>query len=187
MNKFDLIEEPMEGLKVLKLKPITDERGYFQRLLCINEFKELGLTKEIVNINHSKTKDIGTIRGMHFQYPPESEVKIVKCIKGSIFDVVVDIRKNSPTFLQYYAIELNDSNNNMLYVPEGFAHGFQTLREDSEIIYFVTNYYSAKLESGLNPFDKKLNIKWPLTCTNISNKDTNCATIDNDFNGIENV
>jgi len=145
------------------------------------------LKKNIVNVNHSKTEVVGTIRGMHFQYQPASEVKIVKCIKGSIFDVVVDIRNNSPTFLKYYGVELSDSNSKMLYIPEGFAHGFQSLSENTEIIYFVTNFYSTELESSLNPFDKKIDIKWPLKCSNISDKDKSAKMIDNEFVGIENV
>lgn len=184
MNKFEFLEEPMLGLKLFKSKPNIDERGFFQRLFCKNNFKEMGLEKEIVNINHSFTNEAGTIRGMHFQYSPSTEIKIVKCIKGSIYDVVVDIRKNSPTFLKHYSIELTDENNLMLYIPEGFAHGFQSLKINSEIIYFVTNYYNNELESGLNPFDSKLNINWPLNCKFISQKDKNSQLIDENFIGI---
>lgn len=184
MDKFNIIDEPIPGVKLIKTKPIKDDRGFFERVLCVKEFEKIGLNKKIVNINHSKTKDIGTIRGMHFQYQPATEIKIVKCITGSIYDVIVDIRENSPTFLQHFGVELNDKNNLILYIPEGFAHGFQTLEEDSEIIYFVTNYYSKELESGLNPFDEKLNIKWPIKCTNISDKDKKTKMLDEFFIGL---
>lgn len=185
MNKFNIIEEPMNDLKLLKTIPMIDERGYFERMLCTDEFKEIGLTKPIVNINHSLTKEKGTIRGMHYQCKPKTETKIIKCIKGSILDVVIDIRENSPTFLHNYTIELNHSNDLMLYIPEGFAHGFQSLEDNTEIIYFVTNSYSQELESGLNPFDNKLSIKWPLECSFISNKDKLSPFIDNNFSGIK--
>jgi dTDP-4-dehydrorhamnose 3,5-epimerase len=185
MNKFNIINETLNGLKLVETKPIKDERGFFQRLLCNDDFKEIGLEKSIVNINHSKTLGKGSIRGLHFQYQPASEVKIVKCIKGSIYDVAIDIREDSPTFLHYYGTELSETNNRMLYIPEGFAHGFQTLTDDAEIIYFVTNYYSSELESGLNPFDNKINIKWPLKCKNISKKDKNAKMVDNNFSGVD--
>ena len=184
MNRFETINTPINGLVALQTKPLTDERGYFQRLFCANDFKEIGLNREIVNINHSYTKTAGSIRGMHFQYQPSSEIKIVKCVKGAILDVAIDIRHNSPTFLKHFSIELTEENNTMLYIPEGFAHGFQTLRDDCEIIYFVTNYYSKELESGLNPFDELIDIKWPLECSDISQKDANATKIDSTFAGV---
>lgn len=185
MHKFNVIDEIFNGVKLIETKPICDDRGYFQRLFCSNELKEIGLSKNIVNINHSLTKQTGSIRGLHYQTQPFSEIKIVKCIKGSIYDVAVDIRKNSPTFLKYFATELTEKNNRMLYIPEGFAHGFQSLANDTEIIYFVTNYYSKEHESGLNPFDSNINIKWALECTNISEKDKNQKFINTNFIGID--
>jgi len=184
MDRFNIIEEPFEGLKILKLKPINDDRGFFQRLFCSEDFKELGLEKNIVNINHSLTKKKGMIRGLHFQHFPAKEIKIIKCIKGEILDVVVDIRKNSPTFLKSYSVELKEDNDLMIYVPEGFAHGFQSLKDNSEIIYFVTSSYSMKLESGLNPFDPRLGITWPLKCSYISEKDKKHPFLETDFIGI---
>jgi dTDP-4-dehydrorhamnose 3,5-epimerase len=184
MNKFNVIDEVINGVKVLETKPITDERGYFQRLFCIEELQEVGLNKNIVNVNHSLTKKAGSIRGLHYQLQPFSEIKIIKCIKGSILDVVVDIRKNSPTFLKYFSIKLTNFNNRMLYIPEGFAHGFQSLEDNSEIIYFVTNYYSKEHDMVLNPFDKAININWPLNCTCISEKDNNALFINESFVGL---
>jgi dTDP-4-dehydrorhamnose 3,5-epimerase len=173
----------LNGVILLESKPIADERGYFERLFCLREFQALGLDKEIINVNHSKTELKGTIRGMHFQKSPASEVKILKCVRGSIFDVVIDIRRDSPTYLKHFSVELNEKNNLMLYVPEGFAHGFQSLSKDTEIIYFVTNYYSNELESNLNPFDPSIGIDWPLECSNISDKDKNANFIGNHFIG----
>ncbi len=185
MNKFKIITEVLNGIKLIETKPVNDDRGFFQRLVCFDEFKEIGLNKNIVNINNSFTKNAGAIRGLHYQIQPFSETKIVKCIKGSIYDVAVDIRKNSPTFLKYFATELTEKNNRMLFIPEGFAHGFQSLTNDTEIIYFVTNYYSKKHDSGLNPFDTRINITWALECTDISEKDRNAKFIDNNFIGID--
>ena len=185
MDKFKIIRDALNGVKVIELMPMTDDRGFFERLLCVNEFKELGLERDIVNINHSKTSLAGTIRGMHYQNQPSAEIKIVKCIRGAIHDVVVDIRQNSPTFLKYFSIDLTSDNNLLLYIPEGFAHGFQALEDDSEIIYFVTSHYSKELEATLNPFDCSINIKWPVDCTKISNKDKESLILTSSFEGIE--
>lgn len=184
MQRFQATDGPIEGIKILKTKPLSDDRGFFQRIFCDNEFKEIGLDKRIVNVNHSFTKKTGCIRGLHFQYQPCSETKIIKCIKGAIWDVVVDVRRDSPTFLQHCSIELSEGNSTMLYIPDGFAHGFQALEDNSEIIYFVTNYYSKELEMSLNPFDKKIAIKWPLECVDISDKDANAKMIDDLFVGV---
>lgn len=184
MTKFTLINEPMKGLKVIKINSFKDERGSFSRYLCINEFKEFGLKKPIVNVNHSNTSTAGTIRGLHFQYSPAAETKIIKCIKGSIFDTVVDIRKESSTYLQSFSITLSENDDILFYVPEGFAHGFQSLEDNTSIIYFVTDFYSADKESGLNPFDPRLKINWPLTCAFISEKDKTHKLIDTSFEGI---
>ena len=185
MDKFKVIRDVLNGVKVIELIPMTDDRGYFERLLCVNEFKEIGLERDIVNINHSKTSYTGTIRGMHYQNQPSTEIKIVKCIRGEIHDVVVDIRKDSPTFLKHFSIDLTADNNLLLYIPEGFAHGFQALKDDSEIIYFVTSHYSRELEATINPFDCLINIKWPVDCTNISNKDQESPMLTSTFEGIE--
>jgi len=184
MKRFEFLEEPLRGLKLIKSMPIHDPRGHFQRLYCMKDFEDVGLQDSIVNVNYSKTNRPGTIRGLHFQRYPSNEVKIVKCIKGAIYDVAVDIREGSPTFLKYYGVELNEKNEYMLFIPKGFAHGFQALEENSEIIYFVTEYYSSELESGLNPFDKIIDINWPLACECISEKDQNAQMLDPSFRGI---
>ncbi|MDR2754396.1 MAG: dTDP-4-dehydrorhamnose 3,5-epimerase [Planctomycetaceae bacterium] len=164
-------ELKLQGTYKIDLEPHGDERGWFARLFCANELKEIGLTKPIVNINLSYTQQKGTIRGLHFQYPPDCEIKIVKCIRGVIWDCMVDIRKDSPTFLQWDAIELSSANNKMIYIPEGFAHGFQTLTEDTELLYFVTAFYSPKNEDGLRFDDAQLHIDWQLKATVVSERD----------------
>jgi dTDP-4-dehydrorhamnose 3,5-epimerase len=174
----------LQGAYRIDLEPQGDERGRFARLFCADELKEIGHTKPIVNINYSYTKDKGTIRGLHFQYPPDCEIKIVKCIRGAIWDCIVDIRKDSPTFLKWEAVELTAENNRMIYVPEGFAHGFQTLTNDVELIYFHTAFYVQKREGGLRFDDPILNIDWSLPPQNVSDRDKNLELVTINFKGI---
>ncbi|HBK6304468.1 TPA: dTDP-4-dehydrorhamnose 3,5-epimerase [Campylobacter jejuni] len=156
MSRFNFMKACIEGVYIIEPKPICDERGYFERYFCANDFEEIGMKKPIIQINHSKTIGKGSIRGMHYQIPPFCETKIVRCLKGSILDVAIDIRKNSPTFLQYFSIELNEVNNKYLYIPEGFAHGFQVLSDEAEILYLVTQKFNSSADRGINPFDKAI-------------------------------
>jgi len=172
------------GLYIIELEPFQDERGEFYRVLCKNELKEIGHKKEIVQINFSNTIKEGAIRGMHFQYPPKSEIKIVKCLKGSIFDIAIDLRKKSPTFLQWHGEILSSKNLKMMYIPEGFAHGFQALEDNAEVIYFVSEFYSPEFEGGVKYNDPRINIKWPLKITMISQKDKILKLLDSTFEGI---
>ena len=177
-------ETKLKDLYIIKLEPFQDNRGFFSRVFCKNELKEIGLNKEIVQINQSLTKTKGTIRGMHFQYPPRTEVKIIKCVRGLIFDVAVDIRKNSPSFLQWHSEILSNENFKMLYIPEGFAHGFQALENNSEIIYFNSEFYSPECEGGIRYNDPKIKINWPMEPSEISKKDYNFKLIDESFKPI---
>jgi len=177
-------ETKLKGLYIIELEPFQDNRGFFSRVFCKNELNEIGLSKEIVQINQSLTKIKGTIRGMHVQYPPRTEIKIVKCVSGLIFDVAVDIRKNSPTFLHWHSEILSNENFKMFYIPEGFAHGFQALENNSEIIYFNTAFYSSECEGGIRYNDPKIKIKWPLEPAEISEKDANFKLIDKSFKPI---
>jgi dTDP-4-dehydrorhamnose 3,5-epimerase len=181
MKFFEL---KLGGAYWIELEPCGDERGWFTRLFCANELREIGFTKQIVNINHSYTQQKGTIRGLHFQYPPDCEIKIAKCLHGAVWDCVVDIRRGSPTFLQWEAVELTSQNNRMIYIPEGFAHGFQTLTNDVEIVYFVTNFYAPQNEDGLRYNDPVLSIDFPLEATIISDKDRQHPLIADHFEGI---
>ncbi len=178
------IETDIKDLFIIEPEPFEDGRGKFYRIFCLNELKEISHTKKIVQANQSLSKQKGTIRGMHFQYPPKAEIKIVKCINGSVFDVTIDLRKKSPTFLQWYGVILSAENMKIMYIPEGFAHGFQTLENNSEFLYFHTEFYSPEYEAGIRYNDPAINIKWPLEITNISKRDREHELINENFKGI---
>ena len=177
-------EPNLKGSFVNDLTPFQDERGWFARTFCKDEFAKIGHSKEWVQMNHSFTKQQGTIRGMHYQLPPFSEIKMVRCIAGAVFDVIVDIRKDSPTFLQWFGIELSATNKKMIYIPEGFAHGFQSLSDNVELIYHHSEMYQPGVEGALKYDDPKLNINWKLEVTNISERDKQHNFLTEDFIGI---
>ena len=177
-------ETILKGNYIVHGRLNADSRGHFSRVFCKNEFKEIGHQKEWVQLNHSYTVKKGVVRGMHFQFPPYQEVKMIKCIRGSVFDVAVDIRKGSPTFLQWAGVVLSADNNKMMYIPEGFAHGFQTLSEDSELLYFHSEFYTSGAEGGLRYNDELLKINWPLPVTEVSERDSNHPLLGNSFTGI---
>lgn len=181
--KFNKTE--INDIYVIEPEPFIDHRGKFYRVYCENELKQIGHRKKIVNINASITKEKGSIRGMHFQYPPKTEIKIVKCISGSIFDVAIDLRENSLTYLKWFGEILSDENMKMMYVPEGFAHGFQSLQDNVEIIYFVTEFYSPESEGGVRYNDPTVGVKWPIEITDISEKDKKQPLIDENFKTIK--
>jgi len=172
MKRFKFQNSSLDGLFVSERYHIGDNRGFLSRLWCKDAYKEIGWNIDnIVQINHTYTAKKGTIRGMHFQKKPFEEKKIVSCIRGSIFDVAIDLRKNSSTYLSWYGLELSSDNKLMLNIPEGFAHGFQTLEDNVELIYFHSCEYNQEYESGVSPFDKKIGIEWPLPVSVISEKD----------------
>jgi len=177
-------ETSLEGAYTIELNPFSDERGMFMRTYCRNEFKSMGSDKEFVQFNHSITNKAGTIRGMHYQLPPFSEIKLIRCVRGSAFDVIIDIRKDSPTFLHYFAVEINDQNMLSVFIPEGFAHGFQTLQDDTHLIYHHTAFYTPGSEAGIRYNDPLVNIKWPLPVSVITDKDQNHTLLTNSFKGI---
>jgi len=172
-----------QDLYVIENTPFTDDRGFFSRIYCKKEFAQI-CTKEIVQINQSVNLEKGTIRGMHYQASPFMENKMIKCIQGSVFDVVVDIRKKSPTFLKWFGVTLSRENNKLIYIPEGFAHGFQTLEDKTELLYLHTEYYSPQHERGIHFNDPVIKINWPVGLTNYSVKDFNFPFISNEFIGI---
>lgn len=184
MARFDFIQTPLNGLLVVQRKAIEDYRGFLSRFYCTDEFQEAGINKPIAQINHTLTRSKGAIRGLHFQNPPHAEAKLVSCLQGEIFDVAVDLRRGSPTFLQWHGVILSAQNRRSLLIPEGFAHGFQTLTEDCELIYLHTAYYHPEAEGALNVTDPRLSIVWPLTTTDISERDRNHKLIKQDFQGI---
>jgi len=177
-------ETSVKGSYVIDLEPIGDDRGWFVRTYCKNEFGKIAHTKEWVQLNHSFTKKQGTIRGMHYQIPPFSEIKLVRCIAGAVYDVIVDLRKGSSTFLHYFGAELSAANKKMIYIPEGFAHGFQALSEDCELIYHHSQFYLPGVEGGIKYNEPMVNIEWPLPIMNISARDNAHPLIDANFKGL---
>lgn len=161
----------LEGVYCIELTPRGDERGQFTRLLCMNELAAIGHGKSVVQANHSLTQSAGAIRGMHFQCPPKAEIKMVTCLRGSVFDVVIDVRSGSRTFLGWQGIELSKDNHHMIYIPAGFAHGFQALEDECELLYFHTEYYSPDFEDGIRYDDEAVKVAWPLPVTNVSQRD----------------
>lgn len=181
---FKLLPTPLAGLTIIERKPIEDTRGFFCRFYCDEEFREAGLRKPIVQINHSVTLKKGAVRGLHFQYPPYAEVKIVSCLRGEIFDVAVDIRRDSSTFLHWFGASLSAENKRTLFIPEGFAHGYQALTEGTEILYLVTSHYTPEKEDALNVQDPTIGIQWPLAITELSKRDKSIPYINKDYNGL---
>ncbi|MDA7698184.1 dTDP-4-dehydrorhamnose 3,5-epimerase family protein [Candidatus Pelagibacter sp.] len=186
----------MNNLKITKLKLkdtflvesnlISDNRGNFGRYFCKKELKDVLKNKEILNINYSKSYKKGTFRGLHYQKPPFMECKMPRCISGKILDIFVDIRKNSKTFLKWDSVVLSEKNKKMLIIPEGFAHGFQSLEDNSQILYLNTQYFSVKHENGLNIRDPFLKFSLPIPISHISKKDTQYNFINLDkFKGLE--
>jgi dTDP-4-dehydrorhamnose 3,5-epimerase len=163
----------LDGAYLINLEKKEDERGFFARYYCDKEFSAHGLNTEWLQINNSYSKHKGTLRGLHFQYPPFSEVKLIRCIKGAIWDVIVDIRKDSKTYGEWYAAKLSDDNRAMMYVPKGFAHGFISLTDESEILYLVSSEYNSDSEGTLKWDDQFHQITWPIKPQIISEKDQN--------------
>lgn len=163
---------PLEGAYTIELEKRGDDRGFFARAFCVNEFGALELDRQIVQINNSLSRIKGTLRGLHYQLAPKSETKIVRCVRGSLFDVIVDLRPDSPTFCRWFGTELSAENRRMMYVPKGFAHGFITLEPDTEAFYLATEFYAPDRERGLRWNDPKFAITWPANPVVISDKDS---------------
>jgi len=183
-TRFDILDTPLFGLRILQRKPIGDSRGYLERLFCAEELQTLTPGIPIAQINHTLTASRGTVRGMHFQRPPHAETKFVSCLRGEVFDVAVDLRYNSPTFLRWHAEVLSADNHKTLIIPEGFAHGFQTLTDDCEMLYFHTTAYQPGAEDSLNAQDPELAITWPLPVSGLSPRDATHPFLGNDFTGV---
>jgi dTDP-4-dehydrorhamnose 3,5-epimerase len=164
-------ETALAGAYVIDLERREDTRGYFARAFCQEEFAQHGLEPVIAQANVAFNRAAGTLRGMHFQYPPKAETKLVRCTRGAIVDIIVDLRPESPTYLQNISVELNEENGRALYVPERFAHGYQTLLDETETSYQVGEFYAPETEGGLAYDDPRLGLVWPLPVTAISEKD----------------
>jgi dTDP-4-dehydrorhamnose 3,5-epimerase len=177
-------ETILKGSYEIDLTPHGDSRGWFARTYCAKEFAQIGHELPWVQLNHSYTSQKGTLRGMHYQNPPFAEVKMLRCIAGAIYDVIIDLRKDSDTFLQWFGIHLSAENKKMLYIPKGFAHGFQTMENNTELIYHHTEFYTPEAEAGIKYDDPLINIKWPLPVTELSDRDAGHALIESTFKGI---
>ncbi|MBX3256850.1 MAG: dTDP-4-dehydrorhamnose 3,5-epimerase [Chitinophagaceae bacterium] len=175
---------PFKGSYIIEPEQFADNRGWFARYFCKNEFEKINHNKEWVQMNHSFTTIKGTIRGMHYQVAPYKEIKLIRCIAGVVFDVIVDIRKESPTFLQWFGVELSAQNKRMIYIPEGFAHGFQSLCDNAELLYHHSDYYTPDAEGGIKYNDACIQINWPLPVSIISERDADHPIIDKNFKGI---
>lgn len=183
-SRFDFLPTPLAGLTIICRRSHEDTRGSFSRLFCAEEFREIGLSGSIAQINHSVTRQTGAVRGLHFQNSPHAEIKIVSCLKGKVFDVAVDLRPGSPTFLRWRGEVLSAENRRALFIPKGFAHGFQTLEEDTELLYLHTDFYEPTAEGALNVADPRLDIAWPLPITELSERDRAHPFMGSEFAGV---
>ena len=184
-KKFLVLPTSLNDLVLLNRCPIGDARGYLERMFCTSDLRPQLGSRKIEQINHTLTEKAGTVRGLHYQMPPFSEMKFVSCIRGRVLDVAVDLRVGSPTYLQHYSIELSEFNHLTLCIPEGFAHGFQTLTNQCEMLYFHTAQYTASHEAGLNALDPRLGIQWPLPVAERSARDQQHPDINADFSGVQ--
>lgn len=178
-------ETPLKGAYLIDLEKRGDNRGFFARFFCENEFRQQGLITHFVQINNSLTAKKGTIRGMHYQLMPDAEVKVVRCIKGSLFDVILDLRPDSPSYGKWFGAELSEENRTMMYVPRGFAHGFITLSDDTEALYLVSAFYAPASERGIRYNDPAFGIKWPIEPSEVSEKDGKWPDFDPVFHGTD--
>lgn len=181
---MNIVHTAISGVDIVETTPFIDHRGVFARLFCVRELSEILGGRHIAQANYSCTEAVGAIRGLHYQRPPCAEMKLVRCLSGRIFDVALDLRKGSPTFLKWHAEELTPENARMLVVPEGCAHGFQALQANSEVLYLVTKPHALAMESGVRFNDRACSITWPLPVTDLSEKDKNHPLLNDSFSGI---
>jgi dTDP-4-dehydrorhamnose 3,5-epimerase len=171
-------------VRSVRRQRLGDARGFLSRVFCADELRQAGWSQPIAQINHTCTARRGTVRGLHFQHPPHAEMKLVSCLRGEVWDLAVDLRAGSPTFLQWHAERLSADNGAALLIPEGVAHGFQTLTDDVEMLYCHSAAYTAGAEGGLNPRDARLAIAWPLPISEISERDRRHPALGDDFKGV---
>jgi dTDP-4-dehydrorhamnose 3,5-epimerase len=184
VNRFTVTDLPLAGLKRIERQRLGDSRGFLTRLFCAEELAAAGWHKPIAQINYTFTGKRGTVRGMHYQSPPYAEMKLVTCMQGEVWDVAVDLRAGSPTFLQWHACPLSTDNHWALLIPEGFAHGFQALSDDVILLYCHSAAHSPEAEAALNAQDPRLAITWPQAITEISLRDAKHPLIDTQYEGV---
>jgi dTDP-4-dehydrorhamnose 3,5-epimerase len=184
VSRLGLAATPLRGLMCIERKQRADERGFFSRVFCSDELAAAGWQNPIVQINQSYTTHRGTVRGMHYQRPPHSEMKLVSCLQGEVWDVAVDLRHGSPTFLQWHAQRLSEHNGCAMLIPPGFAHGFQALSEGATLLYCHSTAFNADADAGLYPLDPRLAIAWPLPAERLSPRDAGQLLLTPDFEGV---
>jgi dTDP-4-dehydrorhamnose 3,5-epimerase len=184
MSRFRFIPTFLPGLQCVERVRLEDHRGFLSRLFCAEEFAAAGFALSVAQINHTLTCRTGTVRGMHYQLPPLSEMKLVTCVRGQVFDVAVDLRAGSPTFLKWHGEILSSENCRALAIPKGFAHGFQALDKDCELVYLHSAPYWPEAEAALNACDPSLAIDWPLPIAEISDRDRSYAMLSINFKGV---
>jgi dTDP-4-dehydrorhamnose 3,5-epimerase len=184
MSRFQIVDTPIAGLKVVERSRRSDERGFFSRMFCAEELQAAGWSKPIAQINQTLTRHPGAVRGMHFQFPPHAEMKLVNCVRGEVWDVAVDLRRGSPTFLRWFGVQLSPESGRALLIPEGFAHGFQVLAPESELIYFHSSAYHAASEGALHAEEPRVAVEWPQAITELSARDQGHPMLSPSFQGI---
>jgi dTDP-4-dehydrorhamnose 3,5-epimerase len=184
MSRFIISDTPLEGVKLLQRKKMGDERGYLSRLFCASDLVAAGWMKPVAQINQTLTTTRGTVRGMHYQESSHAEMKVISCLVGEVWDVAVDIRVGSSTFLQWHAVRLSQKNMYSYLIPEGVAHGFQTLTDDVQLVYVHSEQYAPEAEAGLNPCDPNISIAWPLPISAISPRDKVHPFVDCKYKGV---
>ena len=184
MGRFDIVDTALAGVKIVRRQRLQDTRGSLSRLFCSRDLAEAGWSASIAQINHTVTVRSGTVRGLHFQRPPHAEAKLVNCLRGEVWDVAVDLRTGSPSFLQWHAERLSGENGVALLIPPGCAHGFQALTDNVEMLYLHSMHYAPDAEGGLHPLDPRLAIVWPLALTELSARDAGHPNLDESFTGV---
>ena len=184
MSRLSVISTPINGLLIIEPASLADQRGFFERIFCTGELGSVLEGRSIAQINRSFTANQGVVRGLHYQHSPHAEMKLVACLRGLIYDVAVDLRNGSPTFLRWHAELLTPDNFRTLVIPEGFAHGFQTLTDECELLYLHTAPHEPNAEDGLHPSYPRLAIDWPLNIAKLSDRDQNHPMIDESFSGL---
>ena len=184
-SRFEIADTPLTGVKTLRRLPVSDDRGWLERMFCATDLAEVLGSRSVAQVNRTLTRAAGTVRGMHYQLPPSAEMKIVSCLRGAIFDVAIDLRRGSPTFLRWHAERLDDENRRSLVIPEGCAHGLQTVDDDTEILYVTTAAYDPPAERGIHPLDELVGVSWPLPIEHLSDRDATHPRLPAEFAGVD--
>jgi dTDP-4-dehydrorhamnose 3,5-epimerase len=184
MKRLHLEDTPLAGLQRVRRTRLGDERGFLTRIFCADELRDAGWAGPVAQINHTRTRQRGSVRGLHFQLAPHGEKKLVQCLRGEVWDVALDLRRGSPTFLRWHAERLSEDNDTALLIPEGFAHGLQTLEDDVDMLYCHSAAYAADAEGGVHPREPRAAIAWPLPIAALSPRDEARPLLDARFTGL---